>query len=326
MVMKNKSILTMLAVALLTGSCSNDDDGKNDSGSDGKLVSPEMENMAVSSNATFTGALMVYPCMPDTSFYYGNFNAKDELGPFNAYYTVGKGSIASSLIPVRLPVGDYNFLYWGVLKNSQADSTYDAVAINEPGLRLGANLADLYYSLHKEGYSDTTYLPVYDYVHAVQTLHVGTDKMQATLSRAVAGLKVMIVNHDGSTMDSGISSARILVSNIAGQLNYYTAEPSDFSKTVAFPLTVSADSLSMSANSTVMLFPSGNSPVLTIIIHLKNGQVKTFSKALGSPLTAGNRLTLDVSLGDLYVEEGSSDGFDVKGWNEKTETIDLFDD
>lgn len=325
MVMMNKSILMVLAVAVLSVSCSNDDDDK---GSDegGKLISPEMENMALSPAATFTGALMVYPCMPDTSFYYGNYNAKDELGPFNAYYTVVSGSIVSSLVPVRLPVGDYNFLYWGVMKNSQADSTYDAVAINEPGLRKGADLADIYYSLRKESYSDTTYFPVYDYVHAVQTLHVGTDKMEATLSRAVAGLKVTIVNHDGSTMDSSISSARILVSGIAGQLNYYTAEPSDFSKTVAFPLTVSADSLSMSANSTVMLFPSGNSPVLTIVIHLKNGQVKTFDKALTSPLTAGNRLTLDVSLGDLYVEEGSSEGFEVKGWNEKSEAIDLFDD
>lgn len=321
----NKSILTMLAIAILLGGCSKDDDDKAP-GSGEKLISPEMENMAVSSTAGFTGALMVYPCLPDTSFYYGNYNAKDELGPFNAYYTVGRGSIASSLIPVRLPVGDYNFLYWGVMKNSQADSTYDAVAINEPGLRKGANLADLYYSLQKESYSDTTYLPVYDYVHAIQTLHVGTDKMEAMLSRAVAGLKVTIVNHDGSMLDSSISSSRILVSDIAGRLNYYTAEPSDFSKTVAFPLTVSADSLSMSANSTVMLFPSGNTPRLTIIIYLKNGQVKTFDKTLDNPLVAGNRLTLDVSLGDLYVEEGSSNGFEVKGWNEKTEAIDLFDD
>lgn len=321
----NKSILTMLAIAILLGGCSKDDDDKAP-GSGEKLISPEMENMAVSSTAGFTGALMVYPCLPDTSFYYGNYNAKDELGPFNAYYTVGRGSIASSLIPVRLPVGDYNFLYWGVMKNSQADSTYDAVAINEPGLRTGANLADLYYSLQKESYSDTTYLPVYDYVHAIQTLHVGTDKMEAMLSRAVAGLKVTIVNHDGSMLDSSISSSRILVSDIAGRLNYYTAEPSDFSKTVAFPLTVSADSLSMSANSTVMLFPSGNTPRLTIVIYLKNGQVKTFDKTLDNPLVAGNRLTLDVSLGDLYVEEGSSNGFEVKGWNEKTEAIDLFDD
>lgn len=315
----------MLAIAILLGGCSKDDDDKAP-GSGEKLISPEMENMAVSSTAGFTGALMVYPCLPDTSFYYGNYNAKDELGPFNAYYTVGRGSIASSLIPVRLPVGDYNFLYWGVMKNSQADSTYDAVAINEPGLRKGANLADLYYSLQKESYSDTTYLPVYDYVHAIQTLHVGTDKMEAMLSRAVAGLKVTIVNHDGSMLDSSISSSRILVSDIAGRLNYYTAEPSDFSKTVAFPLTVSADSLSMSANSTVMLFPSGNTPRLTIVIYLKNGQVKTFDKTLDNPLVAGNRLTLDVSLGDLYVEEGSSNGFEVKGWNEKTEAIDLFDD
>lgn len=316
----NRLIITTLAAAALLGSCSKDDDDKT-GGNGRELVSPEMADMAVSSATAFTGALMVLPCMPDTSLYYGNYNKNGKLSPVHGYYAVGNGSIAASPVPVRLPVGDYNFLYWGVLKNSQADSTYDAVAINEPPLRTGADLAELSYSLRLENYSDTTYYPVYDYVHATQPIHVGTDKMKATLQRAVAGLKITIVNHDGSTMDSSIANARILVSGIAGKLNYYTAEPSDFTKTVAFPLAMSEDSLSLSANSTVMMFPSGATPGLAIVLYLKNGRQKTFSKPLANPLEAGNRLTLSISLGDLYVEEDSSDGFEVKGWDEQTESI-----
>ena len=124
-------------------------------------------------------------------------------------------------------------------------------------------------------------------------------------------------------MDSSIASCRILVSSIAGKLNYYTAEPSDFSKTVAFPLTVSGDSLTMSANSTVMLFPSGDAPELSILLNLKNGQEKVYRKPLAGPLAAGTRLVLRISLGDLFVEEGSSHGFEVKDWNEKTESLDF---
>ncbi len=321
MVVMNKLMLTVLAASALFGSCSKDDDDKIPNTEE--LVSPELLNMAVSSTTAFTGGLMVYPCMPDTSIYIGNYNKNGQLSVINANYTVVNGLATSIQSPVRLPVGDYNFLYWGVLKNSQVDSTYDASSVTEPGLRQGANLAELFYSLRKESYSDTTYTPVYDFVHAVQTLHVGTDKMEATLQRAVAGLRVTILNYDGSTMDSSIASCRILVSSIAGKLNYYTAEPSDFSKTVAFPLTVSGDSLTMSANSTVMLFPSGDAPELSILLNLKNGQEKIYRKPLAGPLAAGTRLVLRISLGDLFVEEGSSHGFEVKDWNEKTESLDF---
>ena len=82
-------------------------------------------------------------------------------------------------------------------------------------------------------------------------------------------------------MDASIASARILVGNIASRLDYYTAEASDFTKTVAFPLTMSTDSMSMSANSTVMVFPSSDNPPLTIMLTLKNGLVKRFRKPFG---------------------------------------------
>ena len=70
-----------------------------------------------------------------------------------------------------------------------------------------------------------------------------------------------------------------------------------------------------------MVFPSGNSPLLTIALTLKNGQEKLYRKPLSSPLTAGNRLTLNIVLGKLIVEEGSSNDFEVLSWTESSETI-----
>lgn len=166
-------------------------------------------------------------------------------------------------------------------------------------------------------------MPVYDYLHAVNPIKVGTDKMQATMKHATAGLKITLTNKDGNKMDASIASARILVGNIASRLDYYTAEASDFTKTVAFPLTMSTDSMSMSANSTVMVFPSSDNPPLTIMLTLKNGLVKRFRKPLDNALIAGNRLTLNITLGELYSEETSSDGFEVENWTESTETIDF---
>lgn len=316
----NKIILTLIVSVVVLGSCSKDDD-EHDSGNNEKLIIPEMERMATSPSTSFTGALMVLPCLEDTSIYYGNFNQKEVLSSIYAQYTIGNGSIFRSILPVKLPLGNYNFLYWGVPQNSETDPTYSDVAVNDPGIRIGADLAELNYSLRKQSNADTTYSPVYDFVYARQTIQVGTDKMQATLVRVVAGIKVVITNRGGAKIDPSIASARVLVGSIADQLNYYTAVPSDFTKTVAFSLGISADSLSLSANSTVLTFPSGDSPLLTILLTLKNGQVKKFMKPLTNPLTAGNRLTLNITLGDLFSEEGSADGFEVENWTESTETI-----
>ncbi|WP_455639589.1 FimB/Mfa2 family fimbrial subunit [Parabacteroides sp.] len=318
----NKLVFCTLLSILFLGSCSKDDDCHCVNNND--LISPELADIKVATggqSTAFTGVLMVYPCEGDSSLYYGNYSAKGDLWPVNATYSIKDGSVYKASVPVRLPLGDYNFLYWGLAKNSQTDSVYDASAIKEPGLRLGANLSELYLTMYQEGYGDTTYMPVYDYLHAVNPIKVGTDKMQATLKHAVAGLKVTLTNKNGTKMDSSIGSARILVGNIASRLNYYSAEPSDFTKTVAFPLSMSADSMSMSANSTVMVFPSSANPPLTILLTLKNGQVKRFQKPLASALTAGNRLSLNITLGDLYSEETSSDGFEVLNWTESTETI-----
>ena len=324
----NKLVFSTLLVAAFLCSCSKDDDcdcSTNGKGED--LITPELAVVDVSSNSSksaFSGALMVYPCLEDTTLYYGNYDTKGTLTPMNAMYTIKDGSIATAVLPVRLPLGDYNFLYWAIPQNSQADSTYDASSmISEPGLRLGTSLSDLSLSLRKTSNTDTTYNPVYDYLHAVNPIKVGTDKMQATLKRAVSGLKITLTNKDGDKMNESIASARILIGNIASELNYYTAVPSDFTKTITFPLSMSADSLSMSTNSTVMVFPSAANPPLTIELTLKNGDIKYYQKSLSNALAAGNRLTLNITLGDLYSEETSSDGFEVVNWTESSETIDF---
>ena len=320
----NKMVFYVLLLALFLGSCSKDDDCRCVNNDD--LISPELAEMTVTSGGqttSFTGVLMVYPCSEDTSLYYGNYASNGTLMPVNATYSIKDGSIYKAPAPVRLPLGNYNFLYWGLSKNSQTDSVYADAAIKEPGLRLGTYLSGLYMTLYRDNYSDTTYLPVYDFLHAVSPIKVGTDKMRATLKHASAGLRVTLTNKNGTKMDSSIASARILIGNIASQLDYYTAEPSDFTKTIAFPLGMSADSLSMSANSTVMVFPSSANPPLTILLTLKNGQVKHFRKPLTDALTAGNRLNLSITLGDLYSEETSADGFEVENWTESTETIDF---
>lgn len=68
--------------------------------------------------------------------------------------------------------------------------------------------------------------------------------------------------------------------------------------------------------------PVGDSPLLTIRLTLEDGLVKTYSKPLSAPLAAGNRMTLNITLGKLIVE-GGSDSFDVENWTESSETIDF---
>ena len=63
-------------------------------------------------------------------------------------------------------------------------------------------------------------------------------------------------------------------------------------------------------------------PEFQLAIILKNGNVKSFRQALSSPLDANAKLTLTLSLGDIFSEESSGD-FTVDDWNEKNENIDI---
>ena len=229
----NKLFFSMAIAVVFFGSCTKDDD-KETGGGNENLVTPELAGLQVASTALFSGALTVAPCSDNSSFYYGNYNSNGNLSPVNSSYVIIDGAIAKSPIPVRLPVGDYNFLYWGVNRNSQSDSTYADSAIEDPGLRLGTDLREQTYSLRKVSNRDTTYRPVYDFVHAIQPIYVGKDKMQAVLKRVVSGLKITLTNHDGLTMDPSIASAKVLIGSIAYSLNIIRPSPSILQKQLYF--------------------------------------------------------------------------------------------
>ena len=108
---------------------------------------------------------------------------------------------------------------------------------------------------------------------------------------------------------------------IAEKLNMYTAAPVNQTKTVSFPLVLSADGTQMS-NATVMLFPSSAKPMFKLIIKLKNGNTKVYQQPLNAPLKANNKLTLTLTLGDIFSEE-TSGGFTIDNWQEENETIDI---
>lgn len=312
----------MMLIPAAFWSCSNDDDNKTDV-DPSKLVTPEFASVSLSTQSPFSGILMVAPAEGDGSIYYGNYDAAGKLSPIHALYTINRGAISHSNIPVRLPVGSYNLVYWGLPVNTGADSTYSLVAVREPAYIIGNDMKQMEYTLYAYGNPDTTYYPVYDYCYAVEPIKIGTEKMSTVLTRVTAGLRVTLRDKNGGALNPAIAGARILIGSIASSLNYYTADASGFTKTISFPLDKSADGTQMSANSTVMLFPSGPNPELTIVLTLTNGKTKIYRQPLDNTLSAGTRLTLTASIGEIYVEETTSNGFEVTNWKEITENINI---
>lgn len=307
--------------ATILTSCSKDDNGP--SGNSDTLVSPALEFANVVSSNPFSGALEVSPCQANGSIYFGNYNADGQLTSRYAFYTIGQGEIASNVSPVRLPVGKYNLVYWGVPVNNPADSTYSPVIVDEPSFVIGGDMSLQSYGLRKYSPTDTTYSPVHDYVQAVQSIHIGTDKMAAMLRRVTAGLKVTLTGKDGNPIDGSIQSIRVQVGSVASELNFFTGDPSDFTKTVGFPLTRSTDNKAMGTYSTVMLFPSAPNPMVTLVVTLNNGDEKIYRQNLTNTLSAGRRLTLNATIGEILIEESSTNGFEVTNWTEGTESIEF---
>lgn len=316
-----KLFLILLTVTALYG-CSKDDDDDNKPKPEvpeSDLISPRLYATLVS-RVPMSGVLEVYPCQPNSSVYFGNYY-KGVLVPINAHYVISDGSALKSANPVYLPIGDYNMVYWGVPKSDTL--IYTNSAISDPPITIGANLSQLAFKLRKyEFASDTTYYPTYDLVHAVNPVVIGAEELSATLQRAVASLIVVLNNKDNQKFNSIIYSAEIIINNVAEQLNFYTAEPVNQTKAVRFPLTMSADSMYM-ANPAVMLFPTAPDPLLQIVVTLKNGAVKTYQQPLKETLEANSRLTLTLSLNEIFAEGTTSGGFQIDKWNEKKETIDL---
>lgn len=315
----------LLFVLVAFGSCSDDDNNQvevNPSPSEvpeSKLVSPQLYARLVS-RAPLTGLLEVYPCQPNTAVYYGNYY-KGALTAINPYYRVSDGSALKSANPVYLPVGNYNMIYWG--RPTPDTTVYANEAVSDPQIVLGRNLAQQYFKLRKYSHvMDTTYYPTYDMVHAVNSVEIGSQELNADLQRAVAALIVTVRNKDNQKFNPVIYSAEILLGNVAEQLNFYTAEPVNQTKTVRFELAMSADSLQMS-NAPVMVFPTSPNPMLQIVVTLKNGSVKTYRQRLQETLDANTRLRLDLTLNEIFEEGTSSGGFTINQWQEKKETIDL---
>ncbi|MCO7112240.1 FimB/Mfa2 family fimbrial subunit [Bacteroides uniformis] len=137
----------------------------------------------------------------------------------------------------------------------------------------------------------------------------------------MTGLKVIIKDKNNGILSSSIDSMVVRITNIAGELNFYTAAPQGSPRTVAFPLVRSVDGTQMS-NATVMLFPSFGKPEFQMSIILKNGNVKSFKQTLNGPLEANSKLTATLTLGDIFSEESSGE-FTLDNWNEESQTIDV---
>ena len=314
-----KKLLFLATLALLAVGC--DDDSASNGGENTELIAPALYMNVVTGDGDkpFTGVLSIAPCTEGTSIYYGNY-VNSKLSPFYGYYFVQNGELyaSDSNRELYLPLGNYEMLYWGTPKYEEPIYAYPAV--REPTYNIGGDLAQQDFSLLKMPDTDA-YYPTYDLVFACHRVTVGAEDLDAALKRVVAGLKVVLKDKDNQVLSTEITNVEVRVTNIYEKLNAYTAEPHGDPCTVSFPLVRSADGLQMS-NGIVMLFPSAGIPELQLNISLADGQVKHISQQLKQPLEANNKLTLTISIGDIFEEEGSG-SITVDEWNENHEEIDV---
>lgn len=314
-----KKLVVFAALAAFMASCADDNPPKVVE--DDNLISPklQMDIATASGQSPLTGILTITPCKAGTSIYFGNY-VNRKLTPLYGYYHVKDGTFYNDAInrELSLPAGNYNMIYWGTPKYEEP--TYAHPTVMEPVYVIGGDMSKQQFSLLKMP-SDTTYYPVFDLVYAAQPAKIGTENLQAALKRVVAGIKVIIKNKDNGILSSSIDSTIVRVTNIAQELNFYTGSPQGGSVTVAFPLIRSVDGTQMS-NATVMLFPSFGKPEFQMTIILKNGTKKSFKQALNAPMEANSKLTLTLTLGDIFSEESSGD-FTIDNWNEESQTIDV---
>ena len=315
--MKKLMLLTLLSTFIFY-SCSDDDSCTTCKEDDGSLVTPDLSVTLSDTQSPMTGVLEAYPCQAGGAIYYGNY-IEGKLTPFPGMYYLQNGEIyGDKNREISLPVGTYNMIYWGTPKYEEP--IYSNPVVVDPQITIGGDLSQQYFGLRKVS-ADTTYYPVFDLVHAVQPANIGSEDLKASLKRVVTGLKVIIKDKNNGILSSSIDSMVVRITNIAGELNFYTAAPQGSPRTVAFPLVRSVDGTQMS-NATVMLFPSFGKPEFQMSIILKNGNVKSFKQTLNGPLEANSKLTLTLTLGDIFSEESSGE-FTLDNWNEESQTIDV---
>ena len=302
-----KKLVVFAVLAAIVASCADDNPPQIEKSSE--LVSPRllMDVSTESGQSPLTGILTIMPCKAGTSIYYGNYINR-KLTPFYGYYQVKDGAFYNDGVnrELSLPAGLYNMIYWGTPKYEEP--IYAHPLMRDPVYILGEDMSRQHFS-------------VFDLVHAVQPANIGSEDLKASLKRVVTGLKVIIKDKNNGILSSSIDSMVVRITNIAGELNFYTAAPQGSPRTVAFPLVRSVDGTQMS-NATVMLFPSFGKPEFQMSIILKNGNVKSFKQTLNGPLEANSKLTLTLTLGDIFSEESSGE-FTLDNWNEESQTIDV---
>lgn len=315
-----KVIFGVFALLALATSCTKDNGCCEESPATTDLISPQVTALVtdpLSSTSPLTGILEIYPCTEGSSIFYGNY-INGSLTPFYGYYTIVNGHITNgNTRELSLPMNTYNMVYWATPQYEEP--TYGSPALEEPGVSVGADLSTLYFKLR--GNSDDTYRPVYDLVHAVNAVNIGEEDLEASLVRVVSGIKVIVRQSDNSTFSTNITAMEARIGGIAEQINLYTAQPENKTKTVKFELTRSEDGTAMS-NATAMVFPSAATPLFELYITLKDGSVHKLSRNLESTLLANTRLTLNIVVGDIH-SGGSEGNFSIENWNEASETIEF---
>ena len=234
-----KKLVVFAVLAAIVASCADDNPPQIEKSSE--LVSPRllMDVSTESGQSPLTGILTIMPCKAGTSIYYGNYINR-KLTPFYGYYQVKDGAFYNDGVnrELSLPAGLYNMIYWGTPKYEEP--IYAHPLMRDPVYILGEDMSRQHFSLFKME-ADTTYYPVFDLVHAVQPANIGSEDLKASLKRVVTGLKVIIKDKNNGILSSSIDSMVVRITNIAGELNFYTAAPQGSPRTVAFPLVRSVD-------------------------------------------------------------------------------------
>ena len=218
-----KKLVVFAVLAAIVASCADDNLPQIEKSSE--LVSPRllMDVSTESGQSPLTGILTIMPCKAGTSIYYGNYINR-KLTPFYGYYQVKDGAFYNDGVnrELSLPAGPYNMIYWGTPKYEEP--IYAHPLMRDPVYILGEDMSQQHFSLFKME-ADTTYYPVFDLVHAVQPANIGSEDLKASLKRVVTGLKVIIKDKNNGILSSSIDSMVVRITNIAGELNFYTAAP-----------------------------------------------------------------------------------------------------